>query len=131
MLVPYNESDSKSFYTDFYRSQVGNGLSVYKGRVNTQHGRGIGSFLSGMLKKAAPVLKKAATRVGKELLSTGAQVASDALSGKNVGASLKRRFKESGTNLLREAIGGASAMAAPPPIKKRKKAKKRAKRDLF
>lgn len=134
MIVPYNESDSALFYRDFYRSQVGNGLSVYRGKVNTMQGRGIGSFLSGLLKKAAPVLKSAAKHAGKQLLTTGAQVASDVVSGQNVGASLKRRFEDTGKGLLQDALGGVSNLASggAPPKKRRKTPKKRrAKKDLF
>ena len=121
MLVPYNESDSARFYEDFYRSQVGHGLAVYRGR-KSMSGRGIGSFLSSALKTVAPVLRTAAKSAGKKLLKTGVRVATDVAKGENVGASLKRRFKDTGMELLDDTLG----LVSPTPKKK-----KATKRDLF
>ena len=75
----------------------------------------------------------AAKHVGKQLLSTGAQVASDVMSGENVGHSLKHRFKETGTKLLGDAVSGVAKVASggQPHTKRRKKGKRRAKEDLF
>ena len=135
MLLSYNESDSSMFHRDFYRRQVGNGLSVYRGKVNAMQGQGIGSFLSGMLKKAAPVCKKSdQTRRQAALVNRGtSSFRHDKC--ENVGASLKKIFKETGTGLLQDVLGNVSTLATAtggaPSAKRHKKAKRAKKKDLF
>jgi hypothetical protein len=76
-VIPYDFQDSSKFYEEYYSRQVGDGLAVYSGR-RIMDGDGLGSFLGGMLKKAAPMLKglaaSAAKSVGKHALNTMSEV---------------------------------------------------------
>ena len=104
MLVPYTSQDSSAFYSDYYRKQIGHGISVFKGK-DTMNGHGLGSLFSGLLKRAAPMLKRGAATVGKRLLSTGMGVLKDAIGGENVGVAAKRRFASAGGELLSDVTG--------------------------
>ena len=54
MLVPYVPSDSKGNVQSFF--QQGSGIPVYSGR-SIMGGSGVGSFLGGLFRSAAPILK--------------------------------------------------------------------------
>jgi hypothetical protein len=96
-IVPYIPEDSASFYADYYNAQRGNGLSVpvFRGK-SVMPGNGIGSIFSGLFRSAMPLLKTGA----KKLLSTGADVLSDVVSGENLKQSAKSRFKNTGKELM-------------------------------
>lgn len=115
-------------YRDYYRkTQYGNGaLPAYRGGPR-QKGSSLGSFLGGLFKSAVPLLstmgKSVAKTAGKALLSTGTDVLSDVLSGKNIGRSIKNRSKATGQQLLKRAAttaqGYLSTAVGPPPAKRR------------
>ena len=123
MLIPYDDGDSAEFYDEFYRNQVGNGLSVFKGKL-VMDGNGKGSIFSGLMRAVTPLAKSAAKNLGKRLLSTGARVVSDVVRGKGVKDSLKRRFKASGTDLLgdvtRALLPDSVKGEEPTPRKRRR-----------
>jgi len=98
-LVPYAPEDSTEMYEDYYDAQVGQGLSVYKGKP-MMTGNGIGSIFSGLVRSALPMLKRGAKSVGKKLLTTAAGVAGDVLSGENLKKSASNRFRTAGADLL-------------------------------
>lgn len=99
MIVPYTIHGSDKYYKNYYENQIGNGLAVFKG-ATVQRGHGIGGFFSNLFKGAMPVLKSGLKTVGKELLSAGVDIARDALQGKDVKTTAKRRMLASGDNLL-------------------------------
>lgn len=116
-------------YKDYYmKSQFGRGgiLPAYKG-APVQRGHGIGSFLSGLFRSAVPMLstvgRTVAKKAGKALLSTGAEILGDVLSGKNVKSSIVNRSKAAGKNLLKRAANATGAYLndslSPPPTKRR------------
>ena len=109
VLVPYRQSESADGYGDYYAAQAGGDLPVYAGRA--MMGKGLGNVFGGLLRAAAPVLKKIGTTVGKRALKADVSVASDLLGGKNIRSSLKRRAQEAGGELLGDL---ASAMSSPP-----------------
>ena len=84
-------------------------------------GKGLGNVFGGLLRAAAPVLKKIGTTVGKRALKAGVSVASDLLGGKNIKSSLKRRAQEAGGELLGDL---ASVMSSPPKQAKKSPWKK-------
>lgn len=55
--------DQKS-YEDYYLNQAGNGIPGFHG-TRYQRGAGLGSLLTGLLRQAAPLLKKGAIALGK------------------------------------------------------------------
>lgn len=94
-----------SHYISYYDAQVGGGGvdHVFVG-APYQRGRGIGSFLSGLFRKALPLLKSGARAVGKEALRAGMNVFDD-MSSRDVPfkEALRNRAMESGHNLKRKA----------------------------
>ena len=119
-------------YQAYYENQVGGGrggMEVYRG-TRYQRGAGIGGVIKGLLKLGLPVLKKAATTLGKHVLSTGAdmggRVANDILSGKSIKQSLKQRSLESGKQLLHKTKRNATQR-----ITKRKTITRKRPRDIF
>ena len=90
----------------YYKQQAGGYIPPYIG-VRYQRGRGLGSSLiAGLSRVAVPLLKKGVTTIGKQALSTGAQLAGDIISGKNVKKAVKRRAQQSGQKLLKTFLSG-------------------------
>ena len=118
-LVPYRQNESADGYGEYYAAQAGGELPAYAGRA--MMGKGLGNVFGGLLRAAAPVLKKIGTTVGKRALKAGVSVASDLLGGKNIKSSLKRRAQEAGGELLGDL---ASVMSSPPKRAKKSPRKK-------
>lgn len=92
-----------SHYIAYYDNQVGSGIEhVFVGSPY-QRGNGIGSFLSGLFRKAVPLLTRGAKTVGKEALHTGFNVLGDMTQSIPFKESLKSRSKEATSNLKRRA----------------------------
>ena len=119
VLVPYRQSESADGNGGYYVAQAGGDLPVYAGRA--MMGKGLGNVFGGLLRAAAPVLKKIGTTVGKWALKAGVSVSIDLLGGKNIRSSLKRRAQEAGGELLGDL---ASAMSSPPKRPKKSPQKK-------
>lgn len=83
--------------------QYGGGVKyVFVGGRN-QKGRGIGSFLGGLFRRAIPLVARGMKAVGKESLNTGLNVLNDTLlKGQPVTYSLQNRVNEAGNNLSRK-----------------------------
>lgn len=78
-------------------------VKVFRGSSN-QRGRGIGSFLGGLFRRALPYLSKGARFVGQETLRTGANVLTDVFAHRTpFKQSVKSRLKESVNNIKRKA----------------------------
>src|SRR6266851_3960071 len=96
-------------YLRYYKNQAGfghihPGISTFKGPIY-QRGNGIGSIFSSLFRAITPLFQSdSVKKIGKALLTTGLNVGSDVLEGKRVGQSLKRRFGETGSNLLEDAV---------------------------
>jgi hypothetical protein len=130
MLVPYNPEDSRPYYNKYYDDQVGHGMGVFEGDT-IQTGRGIGSVVRSLFKTTLPLIKSGAKAAGKQLLKTGATIASEALQGRNFKESAADNFKEAGSNLLNSL---ASSLDNPSMRTKRKTnpgRKRGHKRDIF
>ena len=89
-------------YEQYYRNQVGSSDAFFRG-TQIQRGYGLGNILGGLFRTALPILKQGAKGLGKEVLRTGAEIASDALSGPNVKTAAKTRLKQAGARLLKWA----------------------------
>ena len=68
----------------------------------------LGGLFSSIGRAVLPMIKSGIKTVGKEVLRSGAELASDALQGKNLKKAAIHRAKQSGVNLLKR-------IAAPPP----------------
>ena len=69
-------------YENYYVTQVGKGMPYYSGR-QFQRGYGLGGLFSSIGRAVLPMIKSGIKTVGKEVLRSGAELASDALQGKN------------------------------------------------
>jgi hypothetical protein len=124
---------SERVYDGYFASQRGHGLPYFAG-AHVQRGHGLGGLFKSLGAALLPVLKSGAKFAGKELLSSGGQVISDVLEGRNVMDSLRQRGKQ---GLHRVARGAATAIKRRgPPItatSKRRKARRQPERagDVF
>lgn len=109
-------SDPK-IYENYYLHQVGQGMPAFEG-PNLQRGYGLGGILGGLFRSAMPLLRRGVRALGKQALKTGVNIAQDALSGQNLRTAAKRRLKESGRNLGRQAVKHISGAGRGRPRKK-------------
>ena len=122
-------SSQPKAYHDYYLHQAGKGYPVYAGR-RYQRGDGLGSIFGGLIRAAAPLLKRGAKTLGRQALKTGLNIVGDVAEGKNFKQSAKSRLKSTGQALLQKAVRNVG----PPgerPIKRparRKKIKRRSTR---
>lgn len=134
MIHPYDPTASSSFYEDYYKQQVGNGLAVFRG-ATVQRGHGIGGFFSSLLKGALPMIKAGAKTLGKQLLKTGMDITSDVIEGKNFKDSAKDRFSESGQQMVKRISSmmgnGKRKRKTSCQITSNKRRRTKAKVDIF
>ena len=71
---------SRDLYEQYYAQQSGSGMPVYYG-AHSQRGHGLGSFLSGLFRRAVPFLTRGAKSLGKQALRTGLNIANDVVEG--------------------------------------------------
>lgn len=86
--------------------QHGGNLPAFHG-ARFQRGYGIGSFLKGLFRSAVPLIKDGAKAIGKTALSTGLNIASDVMSGRNIKSSARTRALEARDSLKKKAISTA------------------------
>jgi hypothetical protein len=113
MRITYVPPSEKAWQT--YYLQTGSG---YRG-LPYQRGYGLGSVLGSLFRSILPVGKKVLKTVGKQALVTGAQIASDALAGRNVGEAAKEHARSGAGRLIHKAVKHIK----PPTAKKRKRRK--------
>lgn len=92
-------------WLDYYTNQadqIGYGMIGFKG-FPYQRGGGIGSFFRSLFRMAVPLLKSAASSVGKQALASGASMATDILHGRPAIQSLEEHGKEGVSRLLQQA----------------------------
>ena len=70
-------------YENYYVTQVGKGMPYYSGR-QFQRGCGLCGLFSSIGRAVLPMIKSGIKTVGKEVQRSGAELASDALQGKNL-----------------------------------------------
>jgi len=142
VIMPHLLFDpSKVSLHSYFASQAkqsGHGMPMFHG-IPYQRGGSIGSIFRGLMKMLLPLAGAATRTVGKEAIHAGLNLASDALAGKNIKQSVKRRAKKAGNRLLKQAkvtvkqAGGGKKRKAPAkkrkaPAKKRKAPAKKRKR---
>lgn len=101
-------------YFRYYKNQAGfgqphPGISTFRG-ARYQRGNGLGSIFSSLVRAITPLFKSSIVRnagrkLGTAALSSGLNLGSDLLEGKNFGQSLKRRAAETGADLFESAAG--------------------------
>ena len=138
MTVPYNIDSSAAHYKNYYSNQAGGGISVFQGKT-IQHGSGLGGVFSKVFKGIAPVLKQAAKTAGKQLLTTGGQIAQDIINGQRFSQSAKKNLSKGGNRLLAELsksmltpkVSGAKRKANEQKRKSTKTKKRRLSKNIF
>lgn len=112
-----NRSNQMRLYEEYYLKQTGHGMPAFTG-ARYQRGHGLGNILRSLTKLAVPFLKKGASRVGKQALKTGMDIAQDAMQGHNIKAAAKKRVSQGLKQLITQQGRGG-----PPGqrIKRRKK----------
>ena len=93
--------DAKA-YGNYYLSEVDYGMPYFAG-ARVQQGYGLGNLFSSIAKSVLPLVKKGAKTLGKQVLQSGVDFASDVLQGKNVKQAAIDQAKAAGTNLLQAA----------------------------
>ena len=109
--------DTKA-YENYYLSQVGHGMPYFSS-ARIQQGYGLGNLFSSIAKSVLPLVKSGAKAVGKQVLQSGVDFASDVLNGKNAKQAAIDRAKSAGSNLLR----AAKRKAKPKKVQKKKRKK--------
>ena len=108
--------DAKA-YENYYLSQVGHGMPYFAG-AQVQQGYGLGNLFSSIAKSVLSLVKNGAKTLGKQMLQSGCEFASDVLQGKNVKQAAIDQAKAAGTNLLQAAQ--QKRKAAPRKVQKKK-----------
>lgn len=89
------------YYAD-QANQTGYGLEGFRGSPY-QRGGGLGSFFRSLFRMAVPVFKSAASHVGKQALSSGANLATDLANGRHFVEALEDHAKQGAAELLNKA----------------------------
>lgn len=91
---------SDKVWASFYsRNQKGEGFVG----LPYQRGGGLGSIFRGIFRALLPIAKSAGKTIGRQALRTGAEIASDVLSGSNLKDSVKRRGRAAAATLATKA----------------------------
>ncbi len=126
---------SRDLYEKYYLGQSGDGISVFSGSRN-QRGHGLGSLLSGLFRRAVPLLQRGLKTFGKQTLKTGLQIANDVSDGQTIKESAKRRAVEGIKRFASSPLGSIQSDSGKrrklSRVKKGKVIKKRPKfNDIF
>ena len=114
--------DAKA-YKNNYLSQVGHGIPYCAG-AQVQQGYGLSNLFCSIVKSVLPFFKKGAKTLGKQVLQSGVEFASDVLHGKNAKQAAIDQAKAAGSNLLQVAqqkVGKRKTIPRKVQKKKRKK----------
>ena len=96
-----------NFYDEYHHHYGEGGRGINNIYVGSQHqrGHGLGSFFTGLFRRALPFLTKGARVVGKEALCAGVNILDDvAENNRSFKEAFKNRINESGQNLKCKAV---------------------------
>jgi len=117
--------DTHSALNNYYMQQAGGGQPSYYIGPSYQRGHGLGGIFASLfkaampvLKSVAPVLKRGAKAVAKEAITTGAQIASDALAGDNWKDSAAKHGTAATKRLVKKGTKNLVGMMSAKPIKR-------------
>ena len=89
-------------WAQYYATQASQTGGGFEG-MRYQRGTGLGSLFRSLFRVLMPVAKTAGRAIGKQALSTGAQIASDVVAGQSIKESAKRRGRAGAAALLKRA----------------------------
>jgi hypothetical protein len=111
-------------YKQYYMNQAGTGLVHFEGS-EYQRGHGFfGNIFSTFLKPLGKYFAKKA-------ISTGVSLGTDYLANKNMKESVKERLKQTGNDVLEDALNRAKTFAQTGKGRKRKRIKRKSGRKIF
>lgn len=123
-------------FKEYYEAQSGGSIPVFRG-IERQKGYGLGSmfrsfyrwFLPIAKTHGLPLLQSGATAIRNEALKTVANVANDALAGKEIKEAVKDRAKDAVNSLVDQALLKQNGKG----IKRKRKSNQKAKKlkDIF
>lgn len=106
MSIPYNPDASSAYYKEYYNrqasgafSQSGGSLPVFHGSTR-QHGYGLGNIFAKVFSSLKPMLSNVAKSAGKQLIHSGAQLATDLIDGDSLVNSAQRNLSRGGQQLI-------------------------------
>ena len=119
IYVPGSERE----WARYYGTQAAQHGAGFVG-IPYQRGTGLGSLFRGLFRTILPVAKSVGKTVGRTALSTGAEIASDVLAGKDLKEAAELRGRAAASNLLDQAV---NKLAGKPRRQTRTKTKRRPK----
>ena len=107
----YSNSDLGVNWDNFFRSAiVQSGHGVFEGYPYQRgfgnrnlRGHGLGNIFRSLFRIFSPIAKRVGKAVGRQALRTGAEIATDVVSGENLKHSFKKRGKAGVQNLINKA----------------------------
>lgn len=106
MSVSYNPDASASYYKDYYSRQAsgtiiqsGGSLPVFHGSTR-QQGYGLGNIFAKVFSSLKPMLSNVAKSAGKQLIHSGAQLATDMIDGDSFSNSARKNLSSGGRQLV-------------------------------
>ena len=112
VYVPHSQKAWEDFF-HVTAAQSGHGMIGFRGSAY-QRGGGFGSLLGGLFRSFLPVAKSIGKTVGKQALRTGAEVAADALSGRNIGEAFEERGKAGAAKLVKKGMKNLNGKKKKP-----------------
>lgn len=142
MRVVYLPGEDWDKFYLLQASQSGHGIQGFEGTAY-QRGAGIGNIFGRLFRFVSPIAKLAMKSIGKQALTTGADILSDVVKGRNIKESAKKHGKAALGNLAGKAatqmrqrgrgrlgsrpktIKGGRTLKRKQPRRKTRKAKRR------
>ncbi len=103
-------------WDNFFHVQSGGGFTGYHYQ---RGGLGLGSLFSGLLKTVLPVAKSAGKAIAKQALSTGLNVASDVIEGRDPKQSLEQHGRQATAQLIRQGQRRLAGISTPSTKRRR------------
>jgi hypothetical protein len=121
-------SDAEKYLNFYIHRGEGRGLGGNFKNLRIQRGDGLGSILSGALKRIFPLIKSGAKFFGSELLDTGIGILRDNIAGKSMKESVRSRVTAAGTKLTNKAASKLESMVGSGLKAPRKRKRAQSKR---
>jgi hypothetical protein len=121
-------SDAEKYLNFYIHRGEGRGLGGGFKNLRVQRGDGLGSILSGALKRIYPLIKSGAKFFGSELLDTGIGILRDNIAGKSMKESVRSRVTAAGTKLTNKAASKLESMVGSGLKAPRKRKRAQSKR---
>ena len=119
--------ESEKLWIQYFSDQANQSGAGFIG-LPYQRGAGIGSIFRSIFRALLPIAKSASKSIGKQALSTGAQIASDLVAGDSIKAATKRHTKAGAAALLNQAakkLQSGNGIGKRPATKRKSSVKKK------